>query len=154
EIVVASDGSTDGTVTMARATGDPRVRVLDFPERRGKAAVLNTVIPQLTSDLVILSDAHTAMKRSAVRRFVRWFRDETIGVVVGRLVLTDPATGRNVHSLYWRYETFLKQLDARLGALLGANGAIYALRRRLFEPMPADTLADDLMLPLLVRLKR
>jgi glycosyltransferase involved in cell wall biosynthesis/cellulose synthase/poly-beta-1,6-N-acetylglucosamine synthase-like glycosyltransferase len=153
EIIVASDGSTDHTVEVAREIRDPRVRVIDFARRRGKAAVLNEVIPSLAGEVVILSDANTVMASSAVRRFVQWFRDEAIGVVVGRLVLTDPATGRNVDSLYWRYETFLKQMDARLNALLGANGAIYALRRRLFVPIPEDTLVDDLVLPLLVRLR-
>jgi glycosyltransferase involved in cell wall biosynthesis len=83
---------------------------------------------------------------------VRWFADERIGVVVGRLILTDPATGNNVDGLYWKYETFLKQMDARLNALLGANGAIYALRPRQFIPIPGDTLVDDLVLPLLIRL--
>jgi glycosyltransferase involved in cell wall biosynthesis len=153
EIVVASDGSTDGTVELARQADDPRVRVLDLSRRRGKAAVLKEVIPDLQGDVVVLSDANTSMEPTAVRRFVQWFRDEAVGVVVGRLVLTDPTTGTNVDSLYWRYETFLKQMDARLNALLGANGAIYALRRSLFVPLPDGTLVDDFLLPLLVRLK-
>ena len=153
EIVIASDGSTDRTAQIAASTRDPRVRLVQFPARRGKAAVINHVLPTLRSDIVVLSDANTLMTTSAVRRLVRWFEDDRVGVVVGRLVLTDPATGRNVDSLYWQYETFLKQMDARLGALLGANGAVYALRRRLFTLIPADTLVDDLVLPLMMRLK-
>jgi glycosyltransferase involved in cell wall biosynthesis len=152
EVVVASDGSTDRTVDIAREIRDSRVRLFDFSRRRGKARVLNEVIPALDSEIVILSDANTSVAAAAARRFVQWFRDESVAVVVGRLVLTDPKTGRNVDSLYWRYETFLKQMDARLNALLGANGAIYALRRSLFVPMPEDTLVDDLVLPLLIRL--
>jgi glycosyltransferase involved in cell wall biosynthesis len=152
EIVVASDGSTDRTADIARDIRDPRVRLIDFSRRRGKARVLNDVVPDLNGDVVILSDANTSVEPNAVRRVVQWFRDESVGVVVGRLVLTDPRTGRNVDSLYWKYETFLKQMDARLNALLGANGAIYALRRSLFVPMPDDTLVDDLVLPLLIRL--
>ena len=69
----------------------------------------------------MLSDANTAMEPAALRRMVRWFEDQRVGVVVGRLNLTDPSTGRNVDSLYWKYETFLKRMDARLGALLGAR---------------------------------
>ena len=118
DIVIASDGSTDRTAVIAATSGDPRVRVVHFPARRGKAAVINEVVPTLTSDVVVLSDANTMMAASAVRHLVRWFDDDRVGVVVGRLVLMDPATGRNVDSLYWRYETFLKQMDARLGALL------------------------------------
>jgi glycosyltransferase involved in cell wall biosynthesis len=153
EIVVASDGSTDNTASIAASTGDPRVRCVQFPVRRGKASVINQVLPALASEIVVLSDANTLMTASSIRRLVRWFRDDGVGVVVGRLILTDPATGRNVDSLYWKYETFLKQMDARLGALLGANGAVYAVRRNLFTPMPADTLVDDLVLPLMMRLK-
>jgi glycosyltransferase involved in cell wall biosynthesis len=152
EIVIASDGSTDRTAAITARIGDPRVRVVHFSARRGKAAVINEVVPTLTSDVVVLSDANTMMAASAVRQLARWFDDDRVGVVVGRLVLVDPATGRNVDSLYWRYETFLKQMDARLGALLGANGAVYAIRRRLFTPMPANTLIDDLVLPLMMRL--
>ena len=153
EIVVASDGSRDGTAAIARSRRDSRVRVVNFGSQRGKAAVLNEVIPTLASEIVVLSDANTMMEPAAVRRMVRWFTDEHVGVVVGRLILTDPATGTNVDGLYWRYETFLKRQDARLNALLGANGAIYGLRRACFTPVPADTLVDDLVLPLLARLE-
>lgn len=152
EIVIASDGSTDRTVALASRSRDPRVRVVDFADRRGKAAVLNQIIPTLTSEIVALSDANTVMERATLRRMVRWFGDQQVGVVVGRLHLTDPTTGNNVDGLYWKYETFLKRMDARLGALLGANGAVYTLPRRLFTPLPADTLVDDLVLPLLVRM--
>ena len=153
ELVVASDGSTDRTVEFAEKAGASRIRILDFDSRRGKAAVLNRVIPELTGDVVLLSDANTFLSPNAVRCAVAWFSDETVGVVVGRLVLTDPATGTNVDGLYWRYETFLKQMDARLNALLGANGAIYAVRRSVFVPIPDDTLVDDFVLPLLIRLR-
>jgi cellulose synthase/poly-beta-1,6-N-acetylglucosamine synthase-like glycosyltransferase len=72
-------------------------------------------------------------------------------VVCGRLVLTDPATGRNVDSLYWKYETFLKKCESRLGALLGSNGGIYAIRRSLFRGIPNDTIIDDFVIPLSAR---
>jgi cellulose synthase/poly-beta-1,6-N-acetylglucosamine synthase-like glycosyltransferase len=153
EIIVASDGSNDRTAEIVRRAGDSRVRLIDFPIRRGKARVLNEVVPSLQSDVLILSDANTSMEPSTVRRFVRWFRDDAVGVVVGRLILRDPATGRNVDSMYWRYETILKQWDARLSALLGANGAVYAIRRNLFVRLPDSTLIDDFVLPLLMRLR-
>jgi cellulose synthase/poly-beta-1,6-N-acetylglucosamine synthase-like glycosyltransferase len=69
------------------------------------------------------------------------------------LVLTDPQGGRNADSLYWKYETLLKQCEARLGGLLGANGAIYAVRRSCYTPVPDDTLVDDFLIPLLARLR-
>ncbi len=64
----------------------------------------------------------------------------------------DTTTGRNADGIYWRYENFLKRCEGRLHAVLGANGAIYALRRKLYQPLPADTLIDDLTIPLLAKL--
>ena len=68
-------------------------------------------------------------------------------------MLTDPDTGTNVDGVYWKYETFLKQCESRLGALLGSNGAIYAIRRELFEGIPPDTVLDDFVIPLLARMR-
>jgi cellulose synthase/poly-beta-1,6-N-acetylglucosamine synthase-like glycosyltransferase len=153
EFVVASDGSTDRTAEIVSAWPDSRVRLIELPGPRGKARVINDVVPRLESDIVILSDANTIVDAAAVRRLVRSLSQENVGVAVGRLVLTDPATGTNVDGVYWRYETFLKKCEARLGALLGANGAIYGFHRRLFVPLPADTLVDDLVLPLLIKLR-
>ena len=70
----------------------------------------------------------------------------------GRLVLVDPETRQNVDGIYWQYETFLKNCEGRLGALLGANGAIYALRRSLYVPIANDTIVDDFVIPLLAKL--
>lgn len=153
EIVVASDGSTDSTAEIVRDFVEMGVRLLDFRENRGKATVLNQSVSECRSEFVVFSDANTFFDTNAVRNLVRWFVDPSIGAVCGRLVLTDPITGRNVDSVYWKYETFLKKCESRLGALLGANGAIYALRREDFIPIPADTIVDDFVIPLVVRLR-
>src|SRR5688500_9814515 len=121
EIVVASDGSSDGTTDIVRTFEDARVRLLDYTERRGKSAVVNAAFGQLRGGIVLLSDANTFNDPQAARRLVRWFQDPTVGVVCGRLILTDRATGQNADGIYWQYETFLKRCESRLGALLGAN---------------------------------
>jgi len=152
QIVVASDGSDDGTVAIARAYAG-RVSVLDNPIRRGKASTLNAAMEHLTGRIVLLSDANTAIEPAALRNLVRWFADAEVGAVCGRLILVDPARGGNVDGLYSRYETFLKKCEGRLGALLGSNGAIYCIRRELFVPIPAATIVDDIVIPLLARLR-
>jgi cellulose synthase/poly-beta-1,6-N-acetylglucosamine synthase-like glycosyltransferase len=121
--------------------------------RRGKATVLNDSIPRLTGEIVILSDANTLTDPDAARKLARWFTDRTVGVVCGRLILTDPETGSNADGLYWKYETFLKRCESRLGALLGANGGIYAIRRSCFTPIPPNTIVDDFVLPLQAKLR-
>ncbi len=152
DVVVASDGSTDGTASIVRGFGTDRVRLLEFTARRGKAAVLNDAIPASRGDVVLLSDANTQIEPTAARRLARWFADPAVGVVCGRLILTDPTSGKNVDGLYWKYETFLKRCEGRLGALLGSNGAIYAVRKDRFVPIPVGTIVDDFIIPLLVKL--
>jgi cellulose synthase/poly-beta-1,6-N-acetylglucosamine synthase-like glycosyltransferase len=153
EVMVGSDGSSDRTPEIVRGYTDPRVRLLDYSQRRGKAAVLNTAMAELQGEIVLLSDANTDIDRDAVRKLVRWFDDPHVGAVCGRLILTDPKLGRNVDSLYWKYETFLKRCESRLGALLGANGAIYAFRRAWYVPIPDEIIIDDLVIPLLSKLR-
>jgi cellulose synthase/poly-beta-1,6-N-acetylglucosamine synthase-like glycosyltransferase len=150
-VIVASDGSSDETVAIAHqwASRHPgRVVVRDFLARRGKASVLNDCIPAAEGEIIVLSDANTFFQRRAVRNLVRTIHEPNIRAVCGRLELLDPATGTNVDSLYWRYENFMKEREARLGALLGANGAIYAIRRDEYVPIPADTIVDDFVIPL------
>ena len=153
EIIIGSDGSSDATGDIVRAHASPAVRLLDFAHNRGKAAVLNDAFGAATGDIVVLSDANTMMDPSAAKRLARWFSDPRVGVVCGRLVLVDAATGGNADGLYWKYETFLKLCEARLGALLGANGAIYAIRRRLYPRLPQRIAVDDFVIPLLARLE-
>lgn len=150
EVVIASDGSTDDTADIVRryVVRHPQVRLLDYAENRGKAAVLNDAVAELRGSIVALSDANTAMRPDALRRLAGWFAQPDVGVVCGRLVLTDPTTGDNVDSVYWKYETFLKKCESKLGALLGSNGAIYAIRRELFPTVPDGTIIDDFYIPL------
>ena len=152
-IVVASDGSSDATADVVRTFADRNVQLLDYKQRRGKASVLNSAMAEIETEIVLLSDANTDIAPDAARNLVRWFSDPNVGVVCGRLVLIDAETGRNADGLYWRYETFLKKAEARLGALLGSNGAIYAIRRDQYVPIPANTIVDDFVIPLLAKLK-
>jgi cellulose synthase/poly-beta-1,6-N-acetylglucosamine synthase-like glycosyltransferase len=153
EILIASDGSTDRTAELVRHYTGRGVRLLDFAHNRGKAATLNAAVAEAKGEVLVLSDANTNFDAPALKRLVRRLHDPHVGVVCGRLILVDPATGKNVDGMYWKYETFLKQCEGRLGALLGSNGAIYAIRRELYTPLPAGTLVDDFILPLLSRLR-
>ena len=148
EIVIASDGSDDRTNEIVCKYVSQGIKLFAFPTNRGKTNVLNDSVPKLSGEIIVLSDANTHMAVDAIRRLASWFRDPDIGVVCGRLVLTDPRNGRNVDGLYWKYETFLKKCESRLGALLGSNGAIYAIRHCLFPYVRPETLIDDFVIPL------
>ncbi|HZK79888.1 MAG TPA: glycosyltransferase family 2 protein [Humisphaera sp.] len=153
DIIVASDGSTDQTPAIVRRYAMQGVRLLDYPERRGKASVLNSAIAEARGEIILLSDANVRTDPMAARSLARWFDDVQVGAVCGRLILTDPKSGRNADGLYWKYETFLKKQEGRLGALLGSNGAIYAMRKEHFQPIPPGTIIDDFVIPLAARLR-
>ena len=146
EILIGCDGKEDLTGDLVHSFGDPRVRLVQFPHRRGKASVLNDCIPQASGEIVVLSDANTMMAPEAVRLLVGHFRDPRVGGVCGKLILVDPMTGENVDGIYWKFENFLKRCEARFGALLGFNGAIYALRKCLYRPLAPNTTVDDFVI--------
>ena len=153
EIVIASDGSTDGTASlaqaMAAAEGRGRVRVLAWPRNRGKVAVLNDAVPQLRGDIVAFSDAACMLAPLALRELVANFADPSVGAVSGvyQVVNKEGATLGRQEDLYWKYETFLKLQEARLGTLTGAHGSLYAMRRSLYPFPPLRTINDDFVIP-------
>lgn len=153
EVLIASDGSTDRTTEIVRGFDSRTIRLLDFAQNRGKAAVLNDAVAAAQGEILVLSDANTMMEPKAVLRLAQWFSDPDVGVVCGRLVLVDQAGGANADGLYWKYETALKRCEARLGALLGANGAIYAIRKQLYPTLSHRIAVDDFVIPLLASLE-
>ncbi|HEX9053170.1 MAG TPA: glycosyltransferase family 2 protein [Anaeromyxobacter sp.] len=154
EIVIGCDGCGDRTAELAREAGRGRVRVVELAPRAGKASVLARLVPAAQGDLVLLTDANVLLEREALRAIVRRFRDPEVGAVVGRLALV-PAGGEEAgeEDVYWRYETLLKYYEGRNGCVLGANGGIYAIRRILFSPLPADTIVDDFVIPVRIAVR-
>ena len=147
-ILVASDGSTDDTVAIAREYEGRGVEVRHFDERRGKSAVLNDVIASLDHEIVVFTDANAAFAPDAVEKMVERFADPRIGCVVGRLRYIEKGTssvGRG-ESVYWRYEALISKLESAIQQVLVANGAIFAIRRDLFRELYPDV-ANDLQIP-------
>jgi cellulose synthase/poly-beta-1,6-N-acetylglucosamine synthase-like glycosyltransferase len=152
EVLVGVDGDLDRTGEIIREYTDPRIRLVQFPQRRGKPSVLNDCLTQTRGAIVAFSDANTFWQPDALRRLVIHFDEPRVGGVCGQLLLTDPVTGENVDGLYWKYENYLKRCEGRCGALLGANGAIYAIRRELWSEIPASTIVDDFLIGMRIHL--
>ncbi len=148
-VLLVSDGSTDDTTARAEALRDARVEILALPERRGKAAGLNAALARGTSEIVVLTDARQQFAPDAIPQLAEHFADPEIGAVSGALEIASAAsaTGAGVDA-YWRYEKFLRAAESRVDSCIGCTGAIYALRRALFAPIPEDTLLDDVVIPM------
>jgi len=145
EIVVASE-STDGTNAIVESYGGHGVRLCAFSQRRGKPALLYSTVPLARGEIVVFSDANAFYEPQALKKLVRHFADPRLGCVSGRLVYRTAAGAAAGESLYWRYEQWVKRLESRLGALLGANGSIFALRKSLYRPLD-EVRGDDFELP-------
>lgn len=151
EVLIGSDGSTDEIAVAVAAVNDSRVRLVEFSERRGKPAVLNDLIPQCRGEIVVLCDARQILSDDAIPELLSNFADEKVGVVSGELMFrqssSDSTAGRGIGA-YWRYEKMIRRAEAQFRSVPGATGALYAIRREAFRPIPDSTLLDDVVIPM------
>ncbi|MEI7907181.1 MAG: glycosyltransferase family 2 protein, partial [Bacteroidota bacterium] len=151
EILIGSDGSSDGTNAIAAEYASQNVTLIAFPDRRGKASVLNDLALKANNEILIFSDANTFYDKNVFKNFVRHFSDESIGGVCGYLQLrsSDDNSGGKGESFYWEYENRIKELEGNYHTTFGATGAIYAIRKHLFRPLPAAiAITDDFLIPM------
>lgn len=152
DVVIVLDGCDDETYEVAskacleKECEHLRVSLHNLQVNRGKLRVLNDTIPQLESDIVVLSDASALLSIDALKRFASHMADPEIGVVAATYRLAAP--GSVGEKIYWDYQVTIKKGEACLGAPLGVHGACYALKRSVFKPLPAHTINDDFILPM------
>ncbi len=147
-ILLVSDGSTDGTVARAQALDSNRVTILT-QRRTGKAAGLNLALAHAASEIVVFTDARQQFAPDAIARLASHFGDPTIGAVSGALEIAQATSSAGAGiDAYWRYEKALRTAESVFDSCIGCTGAIYAIRRIFFRPIPVDTLLDDVVLPM------
>lgn len=147
DVVIADDGSHDGAPARARTLAPARVRVASNPVQQGKPSALARAVRLAGGELLLLCDSRQRFDAGAARALARPFSDPRVGAVTGRLEL-DGARGPGA---YWRYETAIRRAEGRCGSVVGATGAIYAVRRELFpDRLPPETLLDDVYVPMRV----
>ncbi len=147
EILVISDGSSDRTDEIASGFAASGVRLLRVP-RGGKAAALNAGIAQAKGEILFFTDVRQRLAPNSLRHLAGCFADPTVGSVTGELHIVSSSGAEAGMSLYWRYEIWARRQMSAIDSMCGATGCIYALRRDLARPLPADTLLDDIALPL------
>jgi biofilm PGA synthesis N-glycosyltransferase PgaC len=146
KIIFITDGSTDGSDSYLRAW--PEIGVLHEDRRGGKTAAENRAMKYVDTPFVIFSDANTKLNSAAVKNIVRHFEDEMVGCVSGeKRIINDAAgsAGAAGEGIYWKFESFLKELDSELNSACGAAGELVAFRSSLYRDLPEDTLLDDFM---------
>lgn len=154
QVVVSLDGPTDGAEFVVWKYASQGVEMVHFKDHAGKAVALNRAMRQATGEIVIFADVRQKFSPNAIRELVANFADETVGAVSGELLLVDENSAEACDvGLYWRYEKLLRSMESEIHSMAGATGAIYAIRRELFEDLPADTILDDVMTPLRIVLK-
>ncbi len=148
DVIVVSDGSTDETDELVAGYATRGVRLIRVA-RGGKPAALNAGIAHCTGEILVLTDARQRLDRDSLRELVSCFGDESVAVASGELIIEDSQTReKRTVGLYWRYESWIRQNLSRFDSMLGATGPFYAIRRNLFQPIPTETLLDDMYLPM------
>lgn len=146
-LVWVTDGSTDNTNSILSTY--PDVKIVFSPERRGKSAALKHGIKEVSTEIVMMTDANTMLNPEAVREIVRLMQDPKVGCVSGEkkvMAKSDSDEAAQGEGLYWKYESTLKRLDSELYSAMGAAGELCVIRRQLMTDIPDDTLLDDFVI--------
>ncbi|SHH17777.1 Glycosyltransferase, catalytic subunit of cellulose synthase and poly-beta-1,6-N-acetylglucosamine synthase [Fibrobacter sp. UWH9] len=146
EVLIGDDGSADRTAEIVARYADQGITLVKAPKNAGKAAMLNRLNGIAKNDILLLCDANTMFFPNVVRKLVRAFQDEKIGCACGHLILSDKSgsvLGRG-ESSYWDLESEIKKFEGVLDRLIGGNGALYAIRRKLYTELPVKkSVMDD-----------
>lgn len=149
-LLVVSDGSDDGTNAIVEEFAAEGVRLLAFSERRGKAACLNDAVAASSDEILVFCDVRQTIEDDAIGNLLENLADADVGAVSGELAFRSDEIsdfGEGVDA-YWRYEKFIRQKEAEFDSVVGVSGALYAMRRSLWQPIPDSTILDDVLIPM------
>jgi cellulose synthase/poly-beta-1,6-N-acetylglucosamine synthase-like glycosyltransferase len=148
-----TDGSSDATPDIIRQY--PAIRLLHQPGRSGKIAAVHRAMKEVSSDVVVFTDANTLLNKEAIRNICRHYADDKVGAVSGEKrvnvdTVSDATAGEG---FYWKYESALKRWDSELYSVVGAAGELFSVRTRLYQPVSANSILDDFMISMLIAQK-
>lgn len=148
KFLFVADGSSDETVDIIKRY--PAIDLFYKPEREGKSMAINRVVPFVSTEIIVFSDANTLLNKDCIKEIVKHYKDPSTGAVAGEKVVS--AEGREAgiagagEGLYWKYESLLKKMDARFYSVVGAAGELFSIRTALFEPVAKEVLLDDFII--------
>lgn len=147
EYIFICDGSSDGSEKIPASF--PEVKTMFSPERKGKLAAMKRAVKESRGDILVFCDGNTVLNPDALLEMVKYYQDPAVGAVTGEkyiLVNEGDAASSQGEGFYWKYESFLKKMDATWNTLVGGAGELMSYRKELFEFLPDDTILDDFML--------
>jgi len=150
-IIIVSDGSTDGTAELLGGQNHPRLTAVILGEHGGKAAAVNAGMAKATGDVILFVDIRPEIAPGAIQQLVSNFADPKVGCVAGELILrkgSHDTTSAAVGGIYWRYEKWIRTCESFCDSPVGVYGGFYAIRRELAVPQPAGIILDDMFQPL------
>lgn len=150
-LIFVTDGSTDGSEKIIRS--QPGIALLHQPEREGKLAAMTRAMHQVSTPVVVFSDANTMLNKECILRIVSHYSDPRTGGVAGekKIISThDVSAIGEAEGLYWKYESFMKKQDAAFNTVVGAAGELFSLRTALFDPPAKDLVLDDFIVSMKV----
>ncbi|SDC07524.1 Glycosyltransferase, catalytic subunit of cellulose synthase and poly-beta-1,6-N-acetylglucosamine synthase [Candidatus Frackibacter sp. WG12] len=152
EILIGSDGSTDRTNEIIKKYAGDLIQFYNITDRGGKTNVLNTLVPKAKGEIIVFSDANTLYEVNALKEIVQPFVSSEVGGVCGNLKFINPNNnvGGKGEGVYWKYEKLLKRIESKIHSVIGANGGIYAIRKKLFRFIPTNTIIDDFVISMTV----
>lgn len=152
EIIFVTDGSSDQTPAIVARY--PAVKLLHQPQRHGKTAAINRAMKQVRYPFVIFCDANTLLNAGAVKHIVKHYADGQTGGVAGekKVLVSGAAGAAATEGIYWKYESFLKKMDAELYSVVGAAGELFSIRTHLYTPVEEDVILDDFIISLRINM--
>ena len=151
QIIIVSDGSTDGTAEILARQQHPRLIPIILHQHSGKAVAVNAGLARATAEIILFVDIRPEIAPGAIQQLVSNFADPVVGCVAGELILRQDShdhASAAVSSLYWRYEKWIRCNESIFGSPVGVYGGFYAVRREAAVPQPAGMILDDMFQPL------
>jgi len=151
---IGVDGSMDGTAAKVKGKfdNDKRVYVVEFPERKGKAAVIKNIVDKVDTQIIVFTDANTLFAKDTIKKLVMHLYDKKIGSVCGKLIFNKDKGKVEAENIYWNFENKLKEAESIIDSCLGVNGAVYAIRKDEFwKQLPDNTIVEDFVIGMKVR---
>ena len=144
EFIIVSDGSTDSTENLVKSFNSERIKLFVQERRSGKTMALNEGVKIARGKILAFTDANSMFDEYAIKKMVRWFRDPLIGLVTGKIIYFefDGKKREAISGSYQRYEEMLRKNESKIASVVGADGAIYAIRKELYEPLKAEYIND------------